>query len=942
MNNDKMSNSIIRVPKGNDWHIQLLVSEAGSDQHIDLHDVSDLKVELIHQRCGRAITPPYSIGVSGALQIELEAHQQELGVYDARISFTRPSHKYADGAEHRTISIPDAVKVVHSHEGGDKGVTITAQMASIAKGDKGDPGDPTELLDELSRQQSARMDEIATAQSVSLTSIGARLSDEQRTALEGLAERMSREQSGQIAQQTERLSAEQTSGLQTISDRLSSEQAETLHRQGQERATAQAEALQALDEQVNRKYDTALEAIPAKVTDEVGRLMPDAVSGRIGGEVQAQLSDVVAQQIPEQVEEQLPAQVDSRLPDLVDGRLPDVADNKLPAVIDAKLPPLVDERISGAVQEAMPNQLTTALPPVVRAELPSAIRGELPALVRPAVQPAVEQVMTTDLAARVAQGLQIGTRNLVLRSDKQPPRLTPTYAVALFRISKPWVALADYMLSACISIKSDNPDPQYYVYSNLGYRSVTPLTRGTHIVGDNGWTTSIYRGVKMYIDPRAVREGEQYNLNLYCYTYNGSREYETKVHWIKLEEGTVATEWTPAPEDAYATLCEERLVALSQARAHLWAQYGKITPNSALSSETQTAVRRLWTNYDGAYNRLRKALQGVVSQPSEQAYTALSGLSDQYQTAASDLQAGMTEAMLSLSPAGRIDYDTLAQSITGSIALDSESRLTIGGQAVGESLKGADGRDAEPWDSLFSLATEKDLALPDKVWYKLGTVDLDGAVDFIDAGENGSGFSAAPESGMPYMSSGSVNSLKPDYNDDITQIYRIPIRSFLGSGRRFLRVVKTSYYSESPKLRIYARSIRRNSDNYPEGWSHKSGDMVAYMDVTGLTDEYVYVIMANSRHRTWLSRVDVWTDTPIKIEYYGTWLAKPKSPKRAQHYLCSNIAVRAGASYPIALYYTGHKWVTAWGATIQGETTEEAQQAFNVAVQALKSILSDA
>lgn len=328
-----MSNSIIRVPKGNDWHIQLLVSEEGSDQHIDLNDVSDLKVELIHQHCGRTVTPPYSIGVSGVLQLELEAHQQELGLYDARISFTRPSDKYADGAEHRTISISPAIKVVHAHEAGDKGVTITGYLAALSKGDKGDPGDPTELLDELSRQQADRLNEIATAQRESLTSIGARLSDEQRTTLEELAGRLSREQAGQIAQHTERLSSEQASGLQVISDRLSSEQSAQLERQGQERAGAQAEALKALDEQVNHKHDKALEGLSGKVS--------------------------------EAVEVQLPRLVEGKVAEAVDAKLPAVAGNKIAEVAERELPSVVGAQLPAALTEQLPSQLSESLPSII-------------------------------------------------------------------------------------------------------------------------------------------------------------------------------------------------------------------------------------------------------------------------------------------------------------------------------------------------------------------------------------------------------------------------------------------------------------------------------------------------------------------------------------------------------------------------------------------------
>lgn len=324
--------TIVRL--GNDTPL-LLALTTSLGEVINLNEVTNLSVAIVSARSGRAITPPWQVTPSGGLSIEFSVAFQSIGIYGLRVQFDRLSEGFADGLQAYAWEDTNLIEVVPTSTAlpTDTPNTISGVLAAITKGDKGDPGSPMELLDELSRQQSVRMDEIATAQSVSLTSIGSRLSDEQRTALEELAGRLSREQAGQIAQQTERLSTEQASGLQTISDRLSSEQAETLHRQGQERATAQRSALEALDHEVNRKYDTSLEGLSGKVSEAVEVQLPRLVEGKVAEAVDAKLPAVVGNKIAEVAERELPSVVGAQLPAALTEQLPSQLFESLPSII---------------------------------------------------------------------------------------------------------------------------------------------------------------------------------------------------------------------------------------------------------------------------------------------------------------------------------------------------------------------------------------------------------------------------------------------------------------------------------------------------------------------------------------------------------------------------------------------------------------------------------
>lgn len=175
-----MDRVIIR--KGNDTQIVVALTEQGTEQVINLNEVLNLEVSLSHCSMGIVVTPAWTITEAGALVIEFNAPDQELGRYNLNVSFDRPSNVFTDRLQRTTWSRAEAISVVRPTEEvtSEEAAQVSGVIASMLRGERGrdgEPGDPTVLLEALSQQQREGLSRIAE-----------RLSQEQRGQLGDIAE----------------------------------------------------------------------------------------------------------------------------------------------------------------------------------------------------------------------------------------------------------------------------------------------------------------------------------------------------------------------------------------------------------------------------------------------------------------------------------------------------------------------------------------------------------------------------------------------------------------------------------------------------------------------------------------------------------------------------------------------------------------------------------
>lgn len=138
-------------------------------------------------------------------------------------------------------------------------------------------------------------------------------------------------------------------------------------------------------------------------------------------------------------------------------------------------------------------------------------------------------------------GLDIGGRNLLLKTNTV--YTNNDYNTATYTPSSPLISGEIYTLSMCVTPASGVES--YGLYFSGGYTGVANLY-------PNGTEKQILTAVfKMrYYSGRTPDDDINYaDAKIYRFPDDGTVTTNTTVHWIKIEKGNKATDWSPAPED---------------------------------------------------------------------------------------------------------------------------------------------------------------------------------------------------------------------------------------------------------------------------------------------------------------------------------------------------------------------------------------------------------
>lgn len=132
-------------------------------------------------------------------------------------------------------------------------------------------------------------------------------------------------------------------------------------------------------------------------------------------------------------------------------------------------------------------------------------------------------------------------RNLILDSNREISN--NEYWMGAYVPSSPLVANKVYTATICVTPAIDGQCIS--LATSGGYTGLCELwTSGTNKqIISRTFTCSYYEG-------RTPEDNLDYaNVDIYRYPNDGTVTSNTTIHWIKIEEGTKATDWTPAPED---------------------------------------------------------------------------------------------------------------------------------------------------------------------------------------------------------------------------------------------------------------------------------------------------------------------------------------------------------------------------------------------------------
>lgn len=182
------------------------------------------------------------------------------------------------------------------------------------------------------------------------------------------------------------------------------------------------------------------------------------------------------------------------------------------------------------------------------------------------------QAEKTDTLTAKVENMAVGGRNLLKNSDTaySSANYSTRYALA----EAPEVG-EDVVVTLWGSAGADRTG--IGVYNSAGYVEIARLVK----VSDG-----VYQGKGKWAKPvNGGKEVTPNNTHLNVYFYPSAAQSVNTISQIKLERGTVGTDWTPAPEDVAATVTQT-----AQAAASL---NGKVQSMYTLKTEAVTGGRRV-------------------------------------------------------------------------------------------------------------------------------------------------------------------------------------------------------------------------------------------------------------------------------------------------------------------------------------------------------------
>lgn len=178
--------------------------------------------------------------------------------------------------------------------------------------------------------------------------------------------------------------------------------------------------------------------------------------------------------------------------------------------------------------------------------------------------------------------IDIGGRNLILLSDN--PFTNNNYLTAIYNPSSSLISGITYSLSICITPAKNVSSIR--VYLSLGNSELCRLrvSGANKQILNATFVAGYYKGMTPEDNPDNAK------ICIYRFPNNDTVTGDTTVHWIKIEKGNKATDWSPAPEDYYTkTETDASIQVLSD----------KISQQVSTTDKLGTRLSKVEQNSDG-------------------------------------------------------------------------------------------------------------------------------------------------------------------------------------------------------------------------------------------------------------------------------------------------------------------------------------------------------
>ena len=178
--------------------------------------------------------------------------------------------------------------------------------------------------------------------------------------------------------------------------------------------------------------------------------------------------------------------------------------------------------------------------------------------------------------------IDIGGRNLILLSDN--PFTNNHYLTAIYNPSSSLISGITYSVSICITPAKNVSSIR--VYLSLGNSELCRLrvSGANKQILNATFVAGYYKGMTPEDNPDNAK------ICIYRFPNNDTVTGDTTVHWIKIEKGNKATDWSPAPEDYYTkTETDASIQVLSD----------KISQQVSTTDKLGTRLSKVEQNSDG-------------------------------------------------------------------------------------------------------------------------------------------------------------------------------------------------------------------------------------------------------------------------------------------------------------------------------------------------------
>ncbi|WP_427838896.1 TipJ family phage tail tip protein [Actinobacillus pleuropneumoniae] len=257
--------------------------------------------------------------------------------------------------------------------------------------------------------------------------------------------------------------------------------------------------------------------------------------------------------------------------------------------------------------------------------------------------------VSQNLNAKI-DGLSVGGRNLLL--DSGTTISNTNYLLKVYPITQAPSDGDDMVITIWGELGADR---QRFMAFNSG--SMVALAGSIAQV-----MQSVYQAKFKWASAQADGSNKVNNSTLNIYQFASSGTSQSRIDRIKLERGTVATDWTPAPEDADSAInaVSADLTSYKQTQA---------TKEQATAQQISGLTTRL-ANAEGGISRVEKA----VSDNQSSTATQLNQLSANLTKAQTDLNAKITQEQTARANADKANADRIT-SVTSRVA-SAESSIS--------------------------------------------------------------------------------------------------------------------------------------------------------------------------------------------------------------------------------------------------------------------------